>query len=149
MTYTPPNGGKQAESSCPGCQFDPPAWPGCFGSAPGETNTRYTETHKRESASKILLSLMISDESLQGEKLGDATTDHLVLGLAEGTWEGEGHSQAHCNEPQCHAYVEFPSLKFKPTNPQLESCLCSSFRHFLLLYDSGLSLTWFQSSNDS
>lgn len=81
---------------------------------------------------------MISDESLQGEKLGDATTDHLVLGLAEGMWEGEGHSQAHCNEPQCHAYVEFPSLKFKPTNPQLESCLCSSFRHFLLLYDSGV-----------
>ncbi len=67
VTYTPPNWGKQAESSCPDCQFDPPAWPWCFGSAPRETNTRYSETHKRKSASKILLSLMISDESPQGE----------------------------------------------------------------------------------
>lgn len=48
VTYTPPSGGKPAESSCPGCPSVPPAWPGLFSSAPVETDTRYTQTLIKE-----------------------------------------------------------------------------------------------------
>lgn len=48
VTYTPPSGGKQAESSYPGCPSVPPAWPGRFGTAPVETDTRHTQRLVKE-----------------------------------------------------------------------------------------------------